>query len=77
MKLDYYVLLYKDVPLAYAFTRAEVEALTKHIPLSLDWKQTEEMEIEDLRPLPYVGSIPSHVWSVFAEIDLKKIQKMT
>ena len=40
MKLDYYVLLYKNVPLAYAFTRAEVEALVKHIPLSLDWKQT-------------------------------------
>lgn len=77
MKLSYYVLLYKDVPLAYAFTRAEVEALVKHIPLSLGWKQTEEMEVEGLRPLPYVGSIPSHVWSVFSEIDLKKIQKMT
>ena len=76
MKLNYYVLLYKDVPLAYAFTRAEVEALVKHIPFSLSWKQTEEMEIEGLRPLPYIGNIPSHVWSVFAEIDLKKIQKM-
>ena len=72
----FYMLVYKNCPIAYTFTKVEAMTLADDMPLSMEWQKIWASAPEDLC-LPHVGDVPARVWQVLSKIDLKKIQEMT
>jgi hypothetical protein len=70
----FYMLAYKNCPIAYTLTKGEALTLTSCMPQSMTWQKIWANTPEDLC-LPHVGDVPMRVWKVLSEIEFEKISK--